>query len=229
MDDLRILLYYPLGLLPSLFFAARFLIQWIKSEKAGRSYVEPVFWKLSLCGNFLLLIHFIIQVQYPFALIQAANAVISWRNLNLMEQKKGSFSTRSVILLFFLMFFSVTLIFIYHSYFLVGSLDLVRIPTKLWDSSPAPEISYLWLALGCIGEGLFAARFWVQWWNAEKEKESSLGKSFWLLSIVGSSLSLCYFISSSDVVGILNHSFGLVPYIRNLFLLKSRSTNSEAA
>ncbi|HEY4832525.1 MAG TPA: lipid-A-disaccharide synthase N-terminal domain-containing protein, partial [Waddliaceae bacterium] len=50
IENWRILLYYPLGLLPALFFTLRLLIQWFQSEKEKRSLVTPVFWKLSLTG-----------------------------------------------------------------------------------------------------------------------------------------------------------------------------------
>src|SRR5271168_975047 len=113
MEEWRFLLYYPLGLLPSLFFTLRFLIQWIQSERMKMSYVDALFWRLSIAGNLLLLSHYFLQGQYPFALIQTGNAVISWRNLNLMK-RPVSFGT--VVGLFVGCFAIVTLGFVWETW-----------------------------------------------------------------------------------------------------------------
>jgi lipid-A-disaccharide synthase-like uncharacterized protein len=220
-EDWRPFLYYPLGLLPTIFFTLRMLLQWFQSEKRKQSYVSPAFWKLSLAGNLLLLLHYFIQVQYPFAILQTGNAIIAWRNLNLMGEKKQT-SLRSVFLYLGLSVFTVTLAFLAQSYFLIGEIDWIRTPTKLWDT--ARQHHHLtWHILGSIGGILFASRLWIQWWQIEKSKRSELGPTFWWLSIGGSILSLIYFLRIKDFVSVVHFSFGLIPYIRNLVLLKKKS------
>ncbi|MCE5318892.1 MAG: lipid-A-disaccharide synthase N-terminal domain-containing protein [Parachlamydia sp.] len=216
LDEWRLLLYYPLGLLPSLFFTLRFLIQWIRSEQQQKSYVDALFWKLSIAGNLLLLGHYFLQGQYPFALIQTGNAVISWRNLNLIQAKKPA-AFASVLALFALSFLSVSLCFALEAR-LIGEIDWMRAP----QSSKAPPVNpgILWHAIGILGQGLFASRFWVQWWGSEKQKKSELGRAFWWLSLMGSAISVVYFLQIRDVISILNQSFGMIPYVRNLMLLR---------
>ncbi len=214
MDEWRFLLYYPLGLLPSLFFTLRFLIQWIRSEREQKSYVDTLFWKLSIAGNLLLLSHYFLQGQFPFALIQTGNAVISWRNLNLMQTRQRSFQT--VVLIFLMSFCAVTASFA----FLSGDGGWMKAPQS---SKAAPvDPGLLWHAVGLLGQGLFASRFWVQWWGSEKQKKSELGAAFWWLSLLGSLISVAYFLQIRDVISILNQSFGMVPYVRNLMLLRKR-------
>lgn len=217
MDEWRYLLYYPLGLLPSLFFTLRFLIQWIQSERVKTSYVDSLFWKLSISGNLLLLSHYFLQGQFPFALIQTGNAVISWRNLNLMQKHRPPASFIAVIMLFISTFSFVTLCFIIQGW-LTGEIAWVRAP----QSSKAPPVDpgLIWHAVGFLGQGLFASRFWVQWWDSEKQKKSELGSAFWWLSLWGSAISVIYFFQIGDVISILNQSFGMIPYVRNLMLLK---------
>ena len=47
--------WFVLGLLGQAAFFSRFLVQWVASERAGRSTVPPAFWWLSLLGAALLL------------------------------------------------------------------------------------------------------------------------------------------------------------------------------
>ena len=46
------------GLVGNTCFGSRFLVQWIQSERAGRSIVPEIFWYLSLGGSIILLIYF---------------------------------------------------------------------------------------------------------------------------------------------------------------------------
>lgn len=216
MDEWRLFLYYPLGLLPSIFFTLRFLIQWIRSERQGKSYVDALFWKLSIAGNLLLLGHYFLQGQYPFALIQTGNAVISWRNLNLMQAGKPA-SFKSVLALFGLSFLGISLCFALEAQ-LIGEGDWIRAPQS--SKAPPADPGWLWHAVGIAGQALFASRFWVQWWGSEKHKKSELGSAFWWLSLIGSAISVAYFLQISDVISILNQSFGMIPYARNLILLR---------
>lgn len=218
LDSWRQLLYYPLGLLPSIFFTLRLLLQWARSEKLGRSYVDATFWKLSLVGNVTLLCHYILQVHYPFALLQVANAVIAWRNLDLLRPEHR-YSTRTTLCLFLFGFFAVTAMFLIQSYFLIGETDWVRTPTKLLDTTRQYH-HFFWHALGALGGTLFASRFWVQWWQAELHQQSELNSAFWWLSIVGSVVTLSYALRIGDTVSILYQAFGFIPYIRNLILIR---------
>lgn len=217
-ETLRPLLYYPLGLLPTIFFTLRVVIQWLQSEKKKQSYSGPLFWKLSLAGNLLLALHYTVQVQFPFALIQGVNAVVSWRNLDLLNTKKP-YSTAQSLGVLTCSLATVTLLFLLQSFLLIGELDWIRTPVKLFDHNREHH-HIAWHLFGTLGSGLFASRFWVQWWQAERSKRSELGASFWWLSIIGSTMSLVYFLHIGDTVSITLHSFGLIPYARNLVLMR---------
>lgn len=216
-DVWRLFLYFPLGLAPAIFFGSRFIVQWIQSERLKQSTVTPLFWKLSLAGNLLFMLHYIIQVQYPFALIQAANGVISWRNLNLMGKRKP-FSTGTAIGIMAAALTALTLSFLGQSYLLIGEWDWIRTPTKFINESRVHH-SFGWHLLGAFSGALFSSRFWVQWWQAEHRQRSELRSAFWWLSIAGSILSLIYFVGIQDIVSVFNQSFGLIPYVRNLMLI----------
>ena len=86
-----------------------------------------------------------------------------------------------------------------------------------------------WLVLGFAAQGLFTARFLVQWVTSERRRRSTMPKAFWYLSLVGSALLLVYAIHVRDPVFILGQSFGFVVYIRNLMLWKGEGADAPAA
>jgi lipid-A-disaccharide synthase-like uncharacterized protein len=79
--------------------------------------------------------------------------------------------------------------------------------------------STYWLAVGFAGQGLFTARFLVQWAVSEKRKASVVPVAFWWLSLAGGSALLAYAIHREDPVIILGQAMGLFVYVRNLMLV----------
>lgn len=75
------------------------------------------------------------------------------------------------------------------------------------------------LAVGFLGQGLFASRFLIQWICSEHKKKSVIPVAFWYFSIFGSLLCLIYAIYKRDPVFILGQSTGFIIYIRNLILI----------
>ena len=218
---------YPLGFLSALAFSSRMLLQWITSEVKGRSVVMPAFWKLSLCGNLLLAFHSLIQIQFHVCLIQACNAVISWRNLNLMKPPEEQISFRGTIKLFISAILTVLTIFWLNGMFLLENSEAwFRIPSTPWQDNTNLHITFGWHIMGFFGLTLFSSRFWIQWWCAEQKKTSYLSRSFWWISLVGESLCLIYFLKIQDPVNSIGPAFGLIPYIRNLMLIYKRQPST---
>lgn len=65
-------------------FMLRFVVQWIASERQGRSVVPLAFWYLSLIGSAGLLTYAILKVDAVFILGQAMGSLIYIRNLVLI-------------------------------------------------------------------------------------------------------------------------------------------------
>jgi lipid-A-disaccharide synthase-like uncharacterized protein len=74
-----------LGLCGQSAFSARFLIQWIASERAGRSIVPVPFWLFSIVGALILLVYAIHRQDPVFILGQSAGLFIYTRNLVLIN------------------------------------------------------------------------------------------------------------------------------------------------
>ena len=76
-----------------------------------------------------------------------------------------------------------------------------------------------WLLLGFFAQGLFSARFLIQWIASEKAHKIVMPTVFWYLSIAGSIFLLAYAIYRKDPVFILGQSTGVFIYSRNLYLI----------
>jgi len=87
-------------------------------------------------------------------------------------------------------------------------------------------IPYFWLILGLTGQFFFTMRFLIQWVYSEKKKQSIVPVSFWIFSILGSSMLLIYAVYRQDPVFILGQSFGFIVYFRNLYLIRLANQNT---
>ena len=85
-----------------------------------------------------------------------------------------------------------------------------------------------WITVGFIAQGLFSARFVVQWIASERAGKSVVPLAFWFLSVAGGATLLAYAIWRKDPVFILGQGCGLIVYGRNLYLIyRERARNSQ--
>ncbi len=79
------------GLGAQLVFTARFLVQWIASERRGKSYVPVSFWYLSLVGAAMLFAYAAVWKHDPVIVLgQSAGGIVYVRNLMLLHREKVS-------------------------------------------------------------------------------------------------------------------------------------------
>ena len=76
-----------LGFLGQFFFFLRFLVQWIISERRGRSTVPIPFWYFSLAGGVLLLAYAIHRADPVFIIGQGGGLLVYTRNLILIRRE----------------------------------------------------------------------------------------------------------------------------------------------
>lgn len=88
VDNMMEFWWVAFGLGGQLMFTARFLVQWIASERAGRSVVPVAFWYFSIGGGVILLAYAIYRADPVFILGQSLGVFIYSRNLWMIHTEK---------------------------------------------------------------------------------------------------------------------------------------------
>jgi len=198
---------FALGFSAQLLFAARMIVQWVKSEEAGKSLSPVIFWQLSILGSMIFLLYGILRHDFAIVLGQALVYFIYIRNLHL----KNSWKPIPLIFKIFVIIAPIiTLIYLFsdtHGNFssLLKNED-ISLPLKIWGSA---------------GQVIFTLRFYIQWIDSESKNESVLTKRFWLVSLIGSLMIITYAIFRYDPVLLLGQLAGAVVYLRNLMFGKT--------
>jgi lipid-A-disaccharide synthase-like uncharacterized protein len=71
-------------------FAARFVVQWLASERRGRVVIPVAFWWISILGAAITLVYALRERQPVFILAQAGGIAMYARNLVLHRRSSGA-------------------------------------------------------------------------------------------------------------------------------------------
>lgn len=77
-----------LGFVAQAFFTARFAVQWIASERAGRSVIPIAFWWCSIGGGLLLLVYALYRRDPVFIAGQSFGVFVYLRNLYFVMRER---------------------------------------------------------------------------------------------------------------------------------------------
>ena len=80
--------WLALGFLAQALFTMRFLVQWIASERAGRSVIPLWFWIFSIAGGLLLLVYALYRKDPVFIAGQAFGVFVYVRNLHFVLRER---------------------------------------------------------------------------------------------------------------------------------------------
>lgn len=86
--EANITIFAIVGFMGQAMFFSRFLVQWIHSEKMGRSSIPVVFWYLSLGGSALVLVYAINRADAVFIIGQLPGFFVYLRNLQLIYRER---------------------------------------------------------------------------------------------------------------------------------------------
>lgn len=193
-----------IGFLAQLCFSGRILVQWFLSEKSKRVVSPVAFWILSLIGSYLLCLYGWLRDDFAIVFGQIISYYIYLWNLNIKNVWRRFPYLVRIICLF------TPVVFIGY-----GLLHWNSLISVFFHQVDIP----LWLIVfGTIGQILFTFRFVCQLIYSYRKQESVLPPSFWIFSMTGSTIIVIYGILRRDPVLIVGQSFGLVAYIRNLYI-----------
>jgi lipid-A-disaccharide synthase-like uncharacterized protein len=86
-------MWLSVGFLGQALFSARFLVQWIASERRKESVIPLSFWFLSVGGGLALLLYAVHRLDPVFIVGQAAGLFVYLRNLLLIRRKGRRLAT----------------------------------------------------------------------------------------------------------------------------------------
>jgi lipid-A-disaccharide synthase-like uncharacterized protein len=193
----------------------RMVHQWWLSEKHERSVLPPSFWSWSLLGSALDLAYLFHRRDPVFVSGTLVNASIYARNL-WMSRRPPTAAPRPrrvvwPVLAGLVLFAAIVVEAIGPNH------GLVRFDREL-----------AWLVVGFLGQVAWTGRFVVQWWESEKRGVSHLPASFFLVGLVGAAMLLGYALSQKDWVMTFAFGSAIVPYARNLQLLRREADAPRA-
>ena len=81
-------LWLVFGLAAQLVFGCRFLLQWIASERAGKSVMPLSFWFLSIAGGLMTLVYGIVRREPVIIFGQGLSTLIYLRNVMLILRER---------------------------------------------------------------------------------------------------------------------------------------------
>ncbi len=218
MESIVVDVWFFVGLFAQALFSARFLAQWLASEKAGRSVMPVWFWHFSVSGSAVLAVYAWARHDPVFVLCQVVNLLIYARNLQLLVREKkglppprtGPLQTTAVVLL------------------VAGAALAAVLAALRHGRGGGGGIPIGWLVVGFAGQMVFNARFALQILTSERQGRSVVPVSFWYCSMVGSALLLLYAVWRRDPIFILGQAPNVFIYLRNLQLIdRQRSAPTE--
>ncbi len=68
-------------------FFLRFVVQWLESERRGRSHIPIAFWYLSILGGVMILVYSILEGNLVFTCASSLSLFIYVRNLMLIHRR----------------------------------------------------------------------------------------------------------------------------------------------
>ena len=188
-------------------FSARFVIQWLATEKNRKSVVPLAFWYFSIAGSLTLLAYALFRKDPVFVLGQTFGVFIYLRNLYFIKPEVVKKLIAAI---------SLVVVAILSYLFTSGYVSPEQIKELRSNNTTKDTI---WQVIGFVGQIMFSMRFILQWLASEKQKQSVMPVSFWYFSMFGSVILLSYAIYQKDPVFILGQSFGMIVYLRNLFFI----------
>jgi lipid-A-disaccharide synthase-like uncharacterized protein len=215
--------WHVIGTAGALIFYGRFYVQWIASERAGRSVMPILFWYMSCLGS-VMLMALAVATRSPIgALSQSFNLVPYGRNLLHIWREQGTLTPfrRRLVNVATVVIAVVALYLLW----MVWSGEYKHVQKQ--PDHVARE-AWVWLAVGVIGQALFAARFLVQWIATERQRRSVVPAAFWYLSLAAAILQTPVYFHRREWEFAIGMLATIVIYVRNVFLI-SREGATEAA
>lgn len=182
-------------------YFSRFLVQWIASERSGRTEAPRSFWWLSVFGSIFVGAYTWVIGEPVLMLGYVLVLGIYVRNLTLRSARPGH-KPPSVLW---------TLLIAVTAWALVVGFGMrdMRLPTGENRG---------WAVVAIVGAAIWSSRFIVQWWKSERRGVAYFPRTFWWLSLAGNGFLLAYAVHIGNVGLSVGLSVGPFVQVRNLMI-----------
>ena len=187
-------------------FTWRTVEQWVSSERAKKVVVPAAFWAWSLAGSVFLLVYAVYRREPVYLLGTLVNGCIFGRNYALSRRGATPAPGRRALwpaALGVVLFVAVVIEAIGPNH------GLVRFNFDL-----------LWLVVGFAGQAFWIGRLVLQSQASERLGRPVLPASYFWFSVWGALLLFAYAIYRVDWVNMAAYGPNVIPYARNLVLLR---------
>ncbi|MBW7863159.1 MAG: hypothetical protein GX580_12720 [Candidatus Hydrogenedens sp.] len=220
---MAVLFWQTLGMAGAVIFYGRFYIQWLVSERQGRSVMPVIFWYMSGVGSVVLLLYGVFFLKSPVgALSHCFNSVIYARNLVHIWREKGVLTRR-----LYWGFQGAVAVMVLAGFAMVVHVWLHKYHQQRDVPTAEAARAWFWIGVGVTGQALFAARFLVQWAVTEARKKSTVPAVFWHLSLVASLLLMSSHLQQREWLYALGLLGTLPVYVRNIYFVHTGRTAPE--
>ncbi|HDP34999.1 MAG TPA: hypothetical protein ENN29_07820 [Candidatus Hydrogenedentes bacterium] len=218
MQDAHILIQI-LGVAGAVLFYGRFYIQWIVSERQGRSVVPVAFWYMSGFGSVSLLLYGVFSGSPLGALSHCFNTIIYARNLVHIWRGRGKLSPAGSR-----WFHGGIALLVLAGVALVAFTWLREYQNTQHAALSDQARNWFWIVVGVFGQGLFALRFLIQWIITELRRKSVIPAIFWYISVAASLLMMISHTQRHEWLYAAGLFLTLFVYARNIYLVHRKKT-----
>lgn len=208
-------LFWPIvGITGAVIFFGRFYLQWIASEYQKKSVIPLAFWYMSSFGSILLLAFGVYTGSAVGVLSYSFNIVVYARNLIHIWRERGQL-TPALRRRVHIGVFAVVVV----AAALVAYTWILKYHATQAGSPEEIKKTWMWIAVGVVGQGLFGLRFLLQWIATEIERKSVIPVAFWYISLAASVLQIASYSQQGEWIYAVGLATTLLIYVRNLWLI----------
>ena len=193
-----------IGLISQLCYGARQLVQWIMTERLKRVVSPTGYWAFSLAGCCFMLWYGWLREDIVILVGQMLSFYVYVLNLDY----KGAW--KRIPLPIRIVLYLVPVVALIAT--------AVNAPHLVDRFIHNPDIPLGLMIYGTCAQLIFLSRYAYQVAYSVKRHESCLPPVFWLISVVGASLTLVYGIIRLDPILMLGQSISILIFSRNLWV-----------
>ena len=194
---------YLLGLAGMGLYGSRLLVQWYKSEKAGRIVSPGAYWVMSSIGAVVLYLYGWLRKDFSIIFGESIGYYIYMWNIATMGMYKKV----------------PRIVFVLQALFPVVIIALMMHDFPAFKSTffKNPDVPPLLLSFGMLGQFTYEIRSVYQLVYSYRHKKSALPLGHWVLAVAGSLMIISYGIIRHDWVLVIGQ-FSIVFSIRNIMI-----------